>query len=227
MSKPRLSVTLAAALLLAAASAAPAQSQNRRGDRRDRYNRDGGRSDRTAATSQASSQPYRTSGATTRPGGPMDDQYAVLLNRSIFARSGRSADVRAPDTAATRTTQPVLSPEQAVVFVGVIAADDEFVAYAENQVSHQLMVLRAGDDVAHGKVVAITLDTLAYGTGGAIKEVHLGQNLAGELVSGDLVGGATGGGSSTSTSSAPSTAGMTPEQAAIIERLRKRRESGQ
>jgi hypothetical protein len=216
--------TLAAALLLAAASAAPAQYRQRR----DRYNRDGGRSDREAAASQAaaSSQPAGGPGATTRPGGRMEDQYAVLLNRSIFARSGLAVNNRPPDTNRT-TTAPVLSPEQAVVFVGVIAQDDEFVAFAENQTTRQLMVLRSGDDVAHGKVVAITLDTLAYGTGGAIKYVHLGQNLAGELVSGDVLGGATGGGSSSTSPSAPSTAGMTPEQAAVIERLRKRRESGQ
>jgi hypothetical protein len=225
MSTLRLATTIAAALLLAAASAAPAQSQNRR-ERRDRYNRDGGRSDRSFPASQASSQPAGTSGATTRPGGRMEDQYAILLNRSIFSRTGdaRRTD-RPPET--NRTTAPVFSPEQAVVFVGVIAQDDEFIAFAENQVTHQLMVLRSGDDVAHGKVVAITLDTLAYGTSGAIKYVHLGQNLAGEMVSGDLLGGATGGSGSSSASSAPSTAGMTPEQQAVMERLRKRRESGQ
>jgi hypothetical protein len=174
-----------------------------------------------------SSQPTAGPGATTRPGGRIEDQYAVLLQRSIFARSGLAVNNRLAETNRT-TTAPVLSPEQAVVFVGVIAQDDEFIAFAENQVTHQLMVLRSGDDVAHGKVVAITLDTLAYGTSGAIKYVHLGQNLAGEMVSGDLLGGATGGGSgSSSASSAPSTAGMTPEQQAVMERLRKRRESGQ
>jgi hypothetical protein len=173
-------------------------------------------------------QPTAGPGATPRPGGRIEDQYAVLLQRRIFARSGLAAAVSRPPDTTSRPSQPQLSPEQAVVFVGVIAQDDEFIAFAENQTTHQLMVLRSGDDVAHGKVVAITLDTLAYGTSGAIKYVHLGQNLAGEMVSGDLLGGATGGGSgSSSASSAPSTAGMTPEQQAVMERLRKRRESGQ
>jgi hypothetical protein len=224
MSTLRLTTTLAAALVLAAASAAPAQSRR---DRRDRFNRDGGRSDResTSRSTDASSQPTTGPGAQTRPSSRMDDQYAILLNRSIFNRTGLAtpAGGRGPDTT-SRPSTPVLSPEQAVVFVGVIAQDDEFIAFAENQTTHQLMVLRAGDDVAHGKVMGISLDTLAYGTSGAIKEVHLGHNLAGELVSGSLTGGST---TTASSSSPPSTAGMTPEQAAIIERLRKKRESGQ
>jgi len=111
-----------------------------------------------------------------------------------------------------------------VLFVGVIAQDEEYVAFAENQVTHQLMVLRTGDDVARGKVVAITLDTLAYGSGGAIKQVPIGHNLAGELVASSLASGAATSGSPTS---APSTAGMSPEQAALMERLRQRRLSGQ
>ena len=225
MSRLRLTTTLTAALVLAAASAAPAQSRR---DRRDRFNRDGGRSDResTSRSTDASSQPTTGPGAQTRPSSRMDDQYAILLNRSIFNRTGLAtpAGGRGPDTN-TRPSTPVLSPEQAVVFVGVIAQDDEFIAFAENQTTHQLMVLRAGDDVAHGKVMGISLDTLAYGASGAIKEVHLGQNLAGELVSGALTGGSTT--TASSSSSPPSTAGMTPEQAAVMERLRKRRESGQ
>jgi hypothetical protein len=221
MSRLRLTTTLAAALVLAAASAAPAQSRR---DRRDRFNRDGGRSERESPTS-ASSQPTTGPGAQSRPSSRMDDQYAVLLNRSIFARSGEPARVgRGPDTT-SRPSATQFTPEQAVVFVGVIAQDDEFIAFAENQTTHQLMVLRAGDDVAHGTVMGISLDTLAYGASGAIKEVHLGQNLAGELVSGALTGGSTT--TASSSSSPPSTAGMTPEQAAVMERLRKRRESGQ
>lgn len=221
MSKLRLAATLAAVLLLAVASAAPAQSRR---DRRDRFNRDGGRSEQESPTS-ASSQPTTGPGAQTRPLSRMDDQYAVLLQRSIFDRRGIAAPAGGTQPATTsRSSSPVLSPEQAVVFVGVIAQDDEFIAFAENQTTHQLMVLRAGDDVAHGKVMGISLDTLAYGTSGAIKEVHLGHNLAGEVVSGALTGGST---TTASSSSPPSTAGMTPEQAAVMERLRKRRESGQ
>jgi hypothetical protein len=225
MSKLHIATTLAAALLLAAASVAPAQTRR---DRRDRFNRDGGRSDRESTTI-ASSQPTTGPGAQTRPSSGMDAQYAVLLNRSIFNRSGLAAPAGGrPAEANTRPSSPVLSPEQAVVFVGVIAQDDEFIAFAENQTTHQLMVLRAGDDVAHGKVMGISLDTLAYGTSGAIKEVHLGQNLAGEVVSGALVGSSsTTAPAGSSGSSPPSTAGMTPEQAAVMERLRKRRESGQ
>ena len=240
--------TVAAVVLTVAASAAQAQSrrdrrdrddgsgssdrtgQDRNGSYRDRR-RDRGRdlgrgsveTQPSAATSQASTQP----GGSGSPshGGTMEDKYGILLRRSIFARSGIAQRIdRPPATTSTAPSAPPLSPEQAVLFVGVIAQDEEYVAFAENQVTHQLMVLRTGDDVARGKVVAITLDTLAYGTGGTIKQVPIGHNLAGELVASSLASGAATAGSPTS---APSTAGMTPEQAAVMERLRQRRLSGQ
>jgi hypothetical protein len=114
------------------------------------------------------------------------------------------------------------------VFVGVIAQDNEYIAFAENQTTRQLMILRNGDDVARGKVVAITLDTIAYGSGGVIKEVHLGQNLAGEVVSTFGASSPSVAGSpATGTTGAPSTAGLTPEQAAVMERLRQRRQRGE
>lgn len=120
----------------------------------------------------------------------MEDEFKVLLERSIFAKSGSAARVGGPPATATAPAAPPLSPEQIVVFVGVLAQDDEYVAFAENQQTRQLMILRTGDDVARGKVVAITLDTIAYGVGGTIKDIHLGQNLAGELASTSFASGA-------------------------------------
>jgi hypothetical protein len=235
---------VAAVVLTVAGSAAQAQSRRDRRDngsandpngsgrdgsyrdgsyrdrRRDRT-RDG---DRSVERPASGTQPSAT-GPSSGPSGSMEDRYGVLLRRSIFARSGIAQRIdRPPATTSTAPSAPPLSPEQSVLFVGVIAQDEEYVAFAENQVTHQLMVLRTGDDVARGKVVAITLDTLAYGSGGAIKQVPIGHNLAGELVASSLASGAATAGSPTS---APSTAGMTPEQAAMMERLRQRRLSGQ
>ena len=159
------------------------------------------------------------------------DEYAVLLQRSIFARTGVARDVAAPTTTTAPAGNP-LTPEQAVVFVGVLVQDNEYVAFAENQTTKQLMILRTGDDVARGKVVAITIDTIAYGAAGQIKVVHLGQNLAGELASTSFASGSGSTMGSTTapsgTSSSPSsTAGMTSEQAAVLERLRQRRQRGE
>ena len=205
-----------------------------------RYDRDAVERESNAATPQAAGTPSAGASsagmsspgvtATTQPGraARMEDAYGLLLQRSIFARSGTAAAVRPPATTTTAPTAPQLSPEQAVVFVGVLAQDGEYVAFAENQTTRQLMILRTGDDVARGKIVAITLDTMAYGTGGSIKVVHLGQNLAGELVNSAL---ASGGAPTTGPAAASGTTGSSPpaspEQAAILERLRQRRNAGQ
>jgi hypothetical protein len=209
----------------ALAQVCPAQQRfgrrdRERGDRSQRGDRDGPRTPQ----SQPSTSP------TTQRSGAMPDEYGVLLQRSIFARSGIARDV-APPTTTTAPTRPPLSPEQQVVFVGVLVQDNEYVAFAENQTTRQLMILRTGDDVARGKVVAITLDTIAYGANGQIKVVHLGQNLAGELASTSFASGSGSTAGSTTapsgTSSPSSTAGMTSDQAAVLERLRQRRQRGE
>ena len=209
------------AIVLVLAQVCPAQQRGYRRDRGDRSQR-GDRDGPRAAQSQPSTSP------TTQRSGAMADEYGVLLQRSIFARSGIARDV-APPTTTTAPTRPPLSPEQQVVFVGVLVQDNEYVAFAENQTTRQLMILRTGDDVARGKVVAITLDTIAYGAGGQIKVVHLGQNLAGELASTSFASGSTTGSTTapSGTSSPSSTAGMTADQAAVLERLRQRRQRGE
>jgi hypothetical protein len=217
----KLATLVLAALPLLAADASFGQSRGdyRNGEyrgRRERFNR-GDRAERDAP----SQPPAPEAGvATTGPAGAMQDQFKVLLERSIFARSGVAAPSGRPSTTSTAPAAPPLSPEQAVVFVGVLVQDNEYVAFAENQQTRQLMVLRAGDDVARGKVVGMTLDTLAYGSAGAIKVVHLGQNLAGELAPTSSF--ATDSTSTTGPSAGTPPAGMSPDQAAVLERLRAR-----
>lgn len=232
-------VACAALLLLVFAEAVPAQTRPGRRERSERRSdREGG--DREGGN-RSTTEP---AGADTRPGSDgrppatgrstsdssrgrsstVGDDYKILLERSIFARSGAAAAVGLPPSTSTAPALPVLSPQQAVVFVGVLAQDTEFVAFAENRTTNQLMILREGDNVADGKVVAITLDSIQYGSGSAIKEIQLGQNLAGESVSTSFAGGA-----SPTTSSSPTPANMTPAQAAILERLKaaRRQQAGQ
>src|SRR4029450_11380870 len=77
----------------------------------------------------------------------MDAQYKVLLERSIFARTGVARAIDRPTTGTTQTTAPTLTQEQVLVFIGVLAQDREYVAFFENQQTHQLTLLRTGDDV--------------------------------------------------------------------------------
>jgi hypothetical protein len=185
---------------------------------------------------QTQSQPQGP--ASDRPA-PMDKPYTVLLERSMFSKDGRSRSAPRPPT--TTTTAPVvkpLTPEQANVFRGVLCPDDEYVAFIQNVQTEQVNVLKAGDEIAGGRIAAITLDTLNFATAGKVHEIRVGQNLAGETVavstsstSGSSGSGSTtgfvGSGSSGTTSSSTQSRPSDPAQAAILERLRARRSSGQ
>ena len=212
-------LVLVALCTVAAVDAAQGQS------RRDRRNRDGDAVDRsTPATPSTAPAQTAPAGAPGQVGAGrsarMEDQFGILLERSIFARSGVATRSDRTPATSTAPAAPPLSPEQAVVFVGVLAQDSEFVAFAENQVTRQLTVLRTGDDVARGRVVAITLDTLAYASGGNNKVIHLGPNLAGEAGSSSFASsGATVGSSTTAPSS---TANLSPELQSVAEKMRAR-----
>jgi hypothetical protein len=211
-------IILSLAVATLATHASYGQSRRDRFRDRDRGGDRNGSVERSMPSTQATTQASAPGSA-----GRMEDQFKVLLERSIFARSGIARSVERPATTSTAPSAPQLTPEQAVVFVGVLAQDNEYVAFAENQVTRQLMVLRTGDDVARGRVVEITLDTIAYGSGGQIKVVHLGQNLAGELAPTSSFAGSV-------TTTAPSgTPGGTSSGplSAVEERLRQRRLRGE
>jgi YD repeat-containing protein len=211
---------LAAAALLVTAGALAQTTEPEGRDRepaRDQESRRARRAnaDRRDATpaSQSTSQPSGDSGG-------MDPKFRVLLERSIFAKSGNAARSAEPSTAPATQRAPSLSPEQSVVLIGVLAQDGEFVAFTENRTTGQIGTLRTGDDVAGGKVAAITLDSLAYAAGGTVREVSLGQNLSGETVATGLATATT---QATSPGTPPST--LTPEQQAMMERLKARARS--
>jgi hypothetical protein len=153
----------------------------------------------------------------------MPEKYAVLLERSIFARGGAAARSTQPSTTQSAPAGPVLSPQQQVVLLGVMCPDEQFVAFAENRQSQQVLILHQGDAVAGGRIAAITLDSVTFVLGDKVAEIKVGQNLAGEIVAPGLAsaGGSTAGATSTPTPPA------SPAEAAILEKLRAaRRQSG-
>lgn len=200
---------LVSAALLTTAMPAAAQRRDRDG-RSDRPRRRDNRDDR--GVEQPVVQP--TTGAAS---GTMEDAYSVLLRRSIFAKGGVASGWR-PTTSTGPAPKP-LSPEQQVVFYGVLAQDDQFVAFAENHSTGAILLLRQGDPVARGRVEQITLDTLSYIANGKVTEVRIGQNLSGESVAVAASSPST----QTSAPSAASTAGMSDRQKEILEQMRKRR----
>ena len=221
-----------ATVVAAVALAAVAQETSER-----RRNRDGGREGRREGREERTGNvervdvrdapPPQTSPATqyTQPGqaprgAPMPEKYAVLLQRSIFARGGAAARTGGPSTTQAVSTAPVLSPQQQVVLLGVLCPDEQFVAFAENRVTRQVLILHPGDEVAGGRVAAITLDSVAFVQGSKELVIRVGQNLAGETVAPGV--GAFAGTTSSGTTSS-STPPASPEQAAILERLRQQR----
>jgi hypothetical protein len=150
-------------------------------------------------------------GADDHPGS-MDPSFDVLLKKSIFSRNrtrGGSAQAStSPSTAPAR----VLSPEQSVAFRGVLCPDEEYVAFMENVQNGQITIVKAGDEIARGRVAAITLDSLAYDSGGKVHTIRLGQDLTGETAASGS--GGAGGYASTAPSAAGSVSGTGTSAAA-------------
>ncbi|HZN66932.1 MAG TPA: hypothetical protein VFB66_16700 [Tepidisphaeraceae bacterium] len=237
----RSTVVVVLTVLAAVALAAVAQeTSDRRERRRDRDGR-GRRDDRTGGVERYDArdgQPPQTgpaasgpstgaSGSTSLQAGrvpPMPAKYGVLLERSIFARGGFAARSTQPSTTQSASTAPVYSPQQQVLLLGVLCPDEQFIAFAENRSTGQVMILHQGDEVAQGRVALITLDSLTFAQGSKVTEIRVGQNLAGETVAPGLAGGTTGtSGGGTYTPTPPAS----PAEAALIEKLKAaRKQSG-
>ena len=160
------------------------------------------------------------------PPPPMDKAFTVLLERSIFSKDGRSRSARPVSTAPS--SQPYvrpLTPEQANVFRGVLCPDEEYVAFIENIQNGQVNVLKAGDEIAGGRIAAITLDTMNFAAAGKLHEIRLGQNLAGEMPSATTMptGSFTGSYAGTTSPSSSTSTPSDPKQAAILEAMRQKR----
>jgi hypothetical protein len=67
-----------------------------------------------------------------------------------------------------------------LVFNGVIVVDNQANAMVEDQAQLKTYLVQSGDAVSHGKVSAISFDSLTYEANGTSTPVLLGQNLLGQ-----------------------------------------------
>lgn len=121
----------------------------------------------------------------------LPQEYAVLLSRSIFAKSGRSAGpgfVRRggggpddPDTAVTSSRSADSSPESRWAFRGVFREGPQLIAFLEDLSSRKTFRMKVGDSVARGRIAEITLDRICYQVGDKRSVVEIGQTLEGGL----------------------------------------------
>lgn len=141
--------------------------------------------------------------------------YAVLTSRSIFmkGRVPTPVIISTDPFASAPTTAPARSREDSIVFNGVTEADGSIVAFLEDTSAGKVTIYRAGDAIALGKIVSITLDGLDYQAGDKTVHVLIGQTLSG--------GEALPVNSRPSTSGSPG--GSTGGPMDILEKLRQKR----
>jgi len=153
---------------------------------------------------------------------PSWEDYDLVIRKNIFVRDRESRPVRAVEPS-EETPPPPPAPEEGLVLRGVTQRSGVSIAFVERLQTGETTVLHVGDSIAAGRLAAIVLDHVDYESGERTARVEVGQNFLGEsaaphgpwdvpLVSVDF----------TDASSGNPSAG--PEEAAILERLRQRRE---
>ena len=113
---------------------------------------------------------------TTRPiASVLPGPFSVLLHRSIFARDG----VAAPIPGMPGGPGEMGGPEAGLALRGVVRDDSQFLAFVEDTASHRTIQLRSGDSVGAGRIKDITLETVAYESGGKLMRIQVGHNFLG------------------------------------------------
>ena len=130
-------------------------------------------STRPAGPATAPSQ--RPVPVTTGP--PLPTSYQVLMVRSIFRRDGKGGP--------TTTPAPPPGPpgmEAKLAFRGSALRDGRFTAFIEEMGGSKIQRVNEGEQLASGRIAAITLDQLTYEAGGKVTQVRVGHTLAGTVV---------------------------------------------
>ena len=150
----------------------------------------------------------------------MSADYLVLTNRSIFKKGSQITDPFAPTTPLPPTKPPTYTvAESSLEFNGRDARrrklDRLFRKYFPATMSSSR---HTGEDIARGKIVGITLDSVNYTAGGKQSTVLLGQTLDGSEGP-----GLSSAPSLSISSTQPSNTPFTGPNADVLERLRQKR----
>jgi hypothetical protein len=148
----------------------------------------------------------------------MSHDYLVLTNRSIFMKGMQTVDPFFKP-APPPPPPPGLFTEQesTMEFNGATRADQNRAAFFENTATHEYLIRPAGESIAHGKILAITLDSIDYELNGRTSTIMLGQTLDGS--DGPIMAGAP----SLSMAATQPVGTFTGPQAAMLEQLRQKR----
>ena len=101
----------------------------------------------------------------------LENKYAILETRSIFARDRRVAN--------TGVAGRGEASESTLAFRGAAVEDGKFVAFIEDTDRQATQTVHVNDRVGQGRCTAITLDSITYEVNGEPRDIELGYSLAG------------------------------------------------
>ena len=149
------------------------------------------------------------------------EDYRAVVERNIFSRDRGRA--REPGPTVARQAPP--RAERYIVLKGVVQQGKELIAFLEDTRAATTSRARIGDAVGQGRLANITLDHVEYELDGQTEKIEIGSNLAGsappalipyELLEDAGVSGLPAAGTASGT--------VSEEEAAVLERLRQKRE---
>jgi len=160
-----------------------------------------------------------------QPGGAsaLWDDYKVVVERNIFSRDRGRVREGAP----TASPQAPPRPERYIVLTGIVRQGKQLIAFLEDVRTGATTRARIGDALAQGRLTNITLDCVQYESNGETAEIGIGENLEGgastPMISQEFFEAAGAAGAAAAPTS-EGEAAATTDEAAILERLRQKRE---
>jgi len=164
-------------------------------------------------------------GKTVEAPAPWDD-YKVVVERNIFSREPERP-VERPSTAASQAPPAPSEPAGYVVLTGVVQQGEELIAFLEDIQTGTTSRARVGDAVANGRLTKITLDYVEYESDGQTARIEIGKDLGGSISAPAISYGsseAAGGAEVPADGTSESGATVNRDEAAVLERLRQKRE---
>ena len=152
---------------------------------------------------------------------PSWDRYKVLTENNIFLRDRARARPREQSIAPV----PVRAPERDFVLMGIVRRDSGCIAFVEDMRNGETLRVRSGDIFANGQITDITLDGLVYRKDDQTRDIEIGNTLGeASSLSAPTAPAPTAASTGAEGSVAPGTTAASPDERAILERLRQRRE---
>ena len=135
------------------------------------------------------------------------DKYKVLIERNMFLKERARATRRPATTTAARPSHP---PEHYVMVTGITRQAEAYIAFLENTSDGRTTRVRAGSEIAGGRIADISMDAVTFEKDGRTTKVELGKSL-------------DGGAAAASSGAAPASTPASGDEMSIIERMRLRR----